>query len=158
MGSKTVGHDWSYLACMHAIRPEKLSHVTSWPTWSIRECHSCLRWVSSLWSKNGKVGAWTLEYISLPERPLLELHYKVLVSRGRGQSSCGPGIAMLLTASQIKVLGTAFLHPLCHRHLEVSCTWSTKLKWWAQPFCTRNSDLKCLVQGLCMCHHIIKWN
>ena len=39
-------------------RPEQLSHVSSWPTWSTRERHSCVRWGSSLssfWPKRRSV-------------------------------------------------------------------------------------------------------
>ena len=48
----------------------------------------------------------------LPQRPLVGLPYRVLVSR-RGLELLRVSTAVLLTAFQIKVLGAAFLHTAC---------------------------------------------
>ena len=63
--------------------------------------------------------------------------------RGKGCGSGGVGAAALLRL-QLEVLGAASLHRAFRAEVSV------------QPFRTRNSGLKCQVQGLCMQHPIGK--
>lgn len=117
-----------------------------------------------LWSTNRETWAWTLKYMLSSKSHWCSCFIGLLSVRRPEQSSCGSGTAVLLLALQMEVLRTTFLQTshCCHFelkcHVQCFCPRATKLNYWLQPFCIRNYCPKCLVQGLCMWHHISRWN
>ena len=102
-----------------------------------------------VWSltKEWRGGSSCFKVHVLSKSPLVEPLYRVLISgEGRGMEF------LLVIAPDCIAPGPASLHRSCRHHRELSCAVfmhiAPELKCEVQPLPTRNSGLKCWVQGL----------
>ena len=92
---------------------------------------------------------------TLPERPSLGLHCRILLSR-EGDRVLAVWVQLCRSQLQTAVPGASSLHTAhCHR-LELRCHAQHFCTQPMQLFCTRSSGLKCQVRGLCTQHPMSK--